>query len=49
MSGGEKFRLGKSALDSGSGVEVEDTDWERAHLRVKVVSKREMKTGRERT
>ena len=46
---GEKFRLGKSALDSGSGVEVEDTDWKRAHLRVGVVWGRMTPTGKERT
>ena len=32
--GGGRHRLGESALESGSGVEVKDTDWETAHLRV---------------
>ena len=32
--GGQRHRLGESALESGSGVGEEDTDWERAHLRV---------------
>ena len=33
MSGGGRHRLGESALDRARGVE-EDTDWERADLRV---------------
>ena len=33
--GGERCRLGESALESGSGVGKRDADWERAHLRVK--------------
>ena len=34
MSGGERCRLGESALQSASGEGERDTDWERAHLRV---------------
>ena len=34
MSGGRRNRLGESALESGSGVEERDADWERAHLRM---------------
>ena len=32
MSGGERHRLGESALESGRGVEEGDTELERAHL-----------------
>ena len=32
--GGERCRLGESALESGSGLGWRDADWERAHLRV---------------
>ena len=32
MSGGERHRLGESALERTRGVEESDTDWERAHL-----------------
>ena len=49
MSGGERHRLGEGALESESGVEEGDTDWERAHLIVRVVWGREMPTGRGRT
>ena len=34
MSGGGRHRLGESALESESGVEERDADWERAHLRM---------------
>ena len=34
MRGGERHRLGESALESGSCVGERDADWERAHLRV---------------
>ena len=50
MSGGGRHRLGEGALDSGSGVEERDEDWERAHLRVEGNEWRKKKpTGRERT
>ena len=32
MRGGERHRLGESALESESGVEETDADWKRAHL-----------------
>ena len=47
--GGERHRLGESALDSGRGVGEEDNDWERAHLIGREVWRRETPTGRERT
>ena len=48
--GGQRHRLGESALESGSGVGERDEDLERAHLRVeRNVWKRETPTGRERT
>ena len=48
--GGERFRLGESALDSVSGVGERDADWERAHFRVgRNELRRMMSTGRERT
>ena len=46
--GGERCRLGESALKSGSGVEEGDADWERAHLIGREVLKKSS-TGRERT
>ena len=49
MSGGERHRLGESALDKVKGVREEVTDWERALLRVGVVWGRETPTERERT
>ena len=47
--GGGRHRLGESALESGSGVGERDADWERAQLRVEVVWRREVPTGRGRT
>ena len=49
--GGGKYRLGDSALESGKEcVEEGDSDWERAHLRVKGNEwRRKTPTGRERT
>ena len=50
ISGGERHRLGESALESGSGFGERDEDLERAHLRVEENELgREMPTGRELT
>ena len=50
MSGGGRHRLEEGALESESGVEERDEDWERAHLRVEGNEwRRETPTGRGRT